>query len=193
MDAALAMQYAANVICVPCLLSLEMLLWTVTSGNTHWHTHVRIPCSMNRNLTDKINIQLTRLWLSQVLATMMSDLYSSVGCQPCWRRNEWSGWLSQGKGIPSEDTRRGTGIRITSSRSHYRLPQWSVLSMCATESGLESARHHEGTAHVGDRNKERGWIGGMIRSQSRRLSSIHNANCAIKIKSAIMNQITVCE
>ncbi len=40
--------------------------------------------------------------------------------------------------------------------------------------------------------EERGWIGDMIRSQSRRLS-IHNANCAIKIKSAIMNQITGCE
>lgn len=123
-----------------CLLSLEMLLWTVvTSDNKHWHAHVRIPRSMNRNLTDKINIQLTRLWLSQVLVTTMSDLYSSVGCQTCWRRNDWSGWRSQGNGIPTEETRRGTGTRITSSRSHYRLPQWSVLSMCAAESGLESA------------------------------------------------------
>ncbi len=167
-----------------------MLLWTVTSDNKHWHSHVR--SSMNRNLTDTINIQLTRLWLSQVLATMMSDLYSSVGCQSCWRRNEWSGWLSQGKGIPSEYTRRGTGTRITSSRSHYRLPQWSVLSMCAEESGLESAVASWGHSTRWRLKQERGWIGGMIRSQSRRLS-IHNANCAIKIKSAIMNQITVCE
>lgn len=57
--------------------------------------------------------------------------------------------------------------------------------------GIMRAQHTLETERTGGK-EERGWIGGMIRSQSRRLS-IHNANCAIKIKSAIMNQITGCE
>lgn len=137
----------------------------------------------------KINIQLTRISPSHVLETTMSDVYSSVGCQPCWRRNERSGWRSQGKGIPTEETRRGTGTRITSSRSHYRSPQWSVLSMCAAESGLASA-----VASWGHRDWKRERRGGGYRwndkSHIRRLS-IHVAYCAIKIKGAIM-KITSC-
>lgn len=104
---------------------------------------------------------------------------------------EWMEWLAvSGNSIPTEETRRGTGTRITSSRSHYRLPQWSVLSMCAEESGLTNAVASWGHTLKTERKRKRG--GGLTRSQTR-LLSIHNASCAIKINSAIMNQITGCE
>lgn len=55
--------------------------------------------------------------------------------------------------------------------------------------GIMRAQH---TLKLKEREEERGCRGGMIRSQSRRLS-IHNGNCAIKIKTSVMNQFTGCE